>query len=1045
MTVGRAPEKETTPPEEMSIVDSHEQTPDESMAETRKREGPDSRTVVLAPETKKQRVNHVKRLQQDLEFLRCWYLEYGKHHLIQIDYNPDWKTGYSLLTPEVRRMLYHDYEERRRKMPVLFSIAGRKDEPLRACLRTAHIYKVDKETNNIEEHQLSPENWHLIEEADYSELLQFVQEKAFKKVHRSKIDETMVQIDSIWVRKWKRYPDGSLKVKSRMCARGCFDQQKGELTTRSTTATRLSQRLIVSHAAQDRSRGLESIDIGGAFLKGFSFEEIQKTLKAKGHQAPTRVVIVFPPMNVWQHLASMSDDFKVANDDYSNYGLLALKPIYGLNDAPLAWQLNLHGFLKELGASQSHLDENAWFWKKENAGQSGTLSLLNCESAITTHLDDLGLSGTAKWREHMYNSFLTKYKKVTRQTLPFTHCGCEYEQTGDGYLIRQQEFAKKLEKAEIPKRDDSSRLTPEEVTLFRSILGALLWITATRLDVIADVSILQSRVTVAEIKDLKLANDTVDKVKEFADFGLHYRYFKTRHRRLVCVHDASAASKTRHYAQEGILIYLADDHWHDGMFESEHSCETAVDEMKHCGMMHLLFAHGAKAKRVSYSTSHGETLAMISTLEAGTLCMVRLSEMMHPKATPTLQDLIAIQEHGNASMPMDFYGDAKDVYELVTGSKTLPQDKTQRLYILAFREARLDGRCRMITLIPTECMISDSLTKSMTQLTMMQYLTTGLVEFYGVDKHPIISRTMPRIKSIDEHMLERGDDEIIREFRDRASKGSTSSYFLTTTRVERSENARDGERHDRVPAAPVAQEHRHSCSDATTAMDVLLVTIGATAILAILIEKIISGYWSIGRRQVQDRRQVPSLNLPASPRPSTAAKRQISTGHEHGSTTTAMEVDECFLGDTIEVLQAEKANLEQQRSKLNARCQNLLMEVTGLRRDLRAAHIKENQLVDQVSDLKRKNGRLEDELRSAECALDQGHNRWNGLEDELRTEIERLNRELHAHPPPNDVGGHHDAVVVTSGGSRWHKEGCTHARGGRTYFPCRVCSPRAAD
>ena len=257
----------------------------------------------------------------------------------------------------------------------------------------------------------------------------------------------------------------------------------------------------------------------------------------------------------------MSDEFKVANQDYSQYGLLALKPIYGLNDAPLAWQLNLRGFLTELGAAQSHLDENAWVWKRKQSQKEHetVLSLVNCEAALTTHVDDLGLSGTAQWREELHNQFLKKYKKVTRQKLPFTHCGCEYEQTGDGYVIRQYEFAQRLEKAEVPKREDSSKLTPEEVTRFRSILGALLWITATRLDVIADVSILQSRVTVAEIKDLKMANDTVDKVKEFADLGLHYRYFCASHLRLVCVHDASAATKTRHYAQEGILIYLAED------------------------------------------------------------------------------------------------------------------------------------------------------------------------------------------------------------------------------------------------------------------------------------------------------------------------------------------------------------------------------------------------------------------------------------------------------------------------------------------------------
>ena len=59
----------------------------------------------------------------------------------------------------------------------------------------------------------------------------------------------MVVIDARWVRKWKKLADGKKKVKSRLCARGCLDRQKDLLTTRSTTATRLSQRLLLSLAA----------------------------------------------------------------------------------------------------------------------------------------------------------------------------------------------------------------------------------------------------------------------------------------------------------------------------------------------------------------------------------------------------------------------------------------------------------------------------------------------------------------------------------------------------------------------------------------------------------------------------------------------------------------------------------------------------------------------------------------------------------------------------------------------------------------------------
>ena len=70
----------------------------------------------------------------------------------------------------------------------------------------------------------------------------------------------------------------------------------------------------------------------------------------------------------------------------------------------------------------------------------------------------------------------------------------------------------KLKPAKVPARADDSKLTAEEITELRSALGALLWITAAR-----------ARATMAEIKDLKTANLVVEKVKQYADAGLHYR------------------------------------------------------------------------------------------------------------------------------------------------------------------------------------------------------------------------------------------------------------------------------------------------------------------------------------------------------------------------------------------------------------------------------------------------------------------------------------------------------------------------------------------
>ena len=173
--------------------------------------------------------------------------------------------------------------------------------------------------------------WPQIEAADRSEIQQFVDEKAFKPIHRMQVTEDMVQIDARWVRKWKRLPDKTLKIKSRLFARGCLDKQKELVTTRSTTATRLSQRLLVSVAArkkQGKRKKIESWDIAGAFLKGFDFKAIQKALQKLGVTAPTRQVIVYPRMNVWRHLQELSADFRVPEHSFSSRLRLAVPETY---------------------------------------------------------------------------------------------------------------------------------------------------------------------------------------------------------------------------------------------------------------------------------------------------------------------------------------------------------------------------------------------------------------------------------------------------------------------------------------------------------------------------------------------------------------------------------------------------------------------------------------------------------------------------------------------------------------------------------------------
>ena len=111
-----------------------------------------------------------------------------------------------------------------------------------------------------------------------------------------------------WVLRWKLI-DGCKMIKARLVIRGFMDRQQGGLDTASFTARRTSQRLILSVAVQYGWR-LFSWDIGNAFLRGLSFEE----LAAQRGDAPEtmREACFDPPADVYTILQGW-EKFKGAN------------------------------------------------------------------------------------------------------------------------------------------------------------------------------------------------------------------------------------------------------------------------------------------------------------------------------------------------------------------------------------------------------------------------------------------------------------------------------------------------------------------------------------------------------------------------------------------------------------------------------------------------------------------------------------------------------------------------------------------------------------
>ena len=417
-------------------------------------------------------------------------------------------------------------------------------------LATMEAFKVDRKTNVLSEQEIY-DNWELVEKADRKETKQFVDCSIWKIKEHAKMGRT--PIDAIWIRKWKRMADGTLVVKSRLCARGFLDSQTSSLATRATTATKLSQKLLLA-LSQVFGFKLESWDVSGAFLKGFPFREIEERLKKRGLVAPRREVSIRPPANVWRHLREIKgSNINISELDSWWFVLECVKAMYGLNDAPLAWQIALQEFLVSREGIQSSFDDCFFFWPERPGIIIGM---------CTCHVDDNAVTGKDDWLETEFNAFSNQLGGATRNKLPFTHCGIKHVLGERGLKHDQDEFCQKLQPFSINKEranKSDAALTPDELSGLRTVLGGLLWLCQTRLDIICEVVLAQQEVARATIQTLKNANAALTRAKKYAkSCGLVYPRIRTP-LKLFTVGDSSHATRTSAYAQEGCIILLMND------------------------------------------------------------------------------------------------------------------------------------------------------------------------------------------------------------------------------------------------------------------------------------------------------------------------------------------------------------------------------------------------------------------------------------------------------------------------------------------------------
>ncbi|WVZ77133.1 hypothetical protein U9M48_025033 [Paspalum notatum var. saurae] len=267
-------------------------------------------------------------------------------------------------------------------------------------------------------------------------------------------------IDCKWVYKIKRNPDGSLdRYKARLVAKG-FKQRFGiDYEDTFSPVVKAATIRIVLSIAVSRGWNLRQLDVQNAFLHGILEEEVYMK-QPPGYE----------------------------DKSMQNYVCKLDKALYGLKQAPRAWYARLSAKLHELGFNSSKADTSLFFFNKNGV----TVFML-------IYVDDIIVaSSTQEATDGLLKNLKQEFAFKDLGDLHY-FLGIEVSKARDGIILSQEKYASDLlkkvgmseckptstplstsEKLSVLEGDP---LGAHDTTQYRSIVGALQYLTLTRPDI----------------------------------------------------------------------------------------------------------------------------------------------------------------------------------------------------------------------------------------------------------------------------------------------------------------------------------------------------------------------------------------------------------------------------------------------------------------------------------------------------------------------------------------------------------------------------------
>ena len=521
------------------------------------------------------------------------------------------------------------------------------------------------------------ENADLVTQAIVSELRTW---QGFKCFERRKRSEAPCIIDAKWVLKWKMVK-GQRTIRARLCLRGFKESGADDQSNYASTASRFSQRLLVSECAI-RSWALASSDVPKAFLQGVSYQELSQTT-----QRPERDVS-FELSGEGLTCLKLLPEF--ASFDSRREVLHCLKPGTGCRDAPRCFSIKLRQVTEAFGFQCSSIDSEL-----ELLHEGGQLVMI-----LVKHVDDLKIAGLRHRIEAFIKHVSNTFGKMEVEWSTFTFCGVCHTQSEDGSIcldqIRFLSACKPIVQTSVLSGSPEELLPEDARRQFLSLLMTIAYGLLTRPDVAVFITALQRESHQAKIIHAKRLNVLLKWLQ--ANPRKITFPAMTRPDALLQISDSSYRAK----AEDGLSVR--------GLV-SIRVLLKGIEEGHRDMPCHLLDFASKAQRHVTRSTFSSELFAATDATDIGLLHTIAIHELEHGVLS-SADAKRAIDGELECSTKLALVVDAKSVSTAVVAATVkVPAEPSLLLHVCWLRALLSKQRLWRLYWADTRAMVADALTK----------------------------------------------------------------------------------------------------------------------------------------------------------------------------------------------------------------------------------------------------------------------------------------------------------------------------------------------